>query len=92
MAAERLSGPAFVAFSPSAVSVYNARPEGSPRNVWSGRVTSLGPHGDVVRLSVDVGQTLLADITPAALANLGLHEGSEVWLSVKATEVSIYPA
>jgi molybdate transport system ATP-binding protein len=92
VAAERLNGPAFVAFSPSAVSVYHARPEGSPRNVWSGRVTSLAPHGDIVRLSVDVGRTLLADITPGALANLGLHEGSEVWLSVKATEVSIYPA
>ena len=28
VAAERLSGPAFVAFSPSAVSVYNVRPDG----------------------------------------------------------------
>jgi molybdate transport system ATP-binding protein len=92
VAAERLSGPAFVAFSPSAVSVYKGRPDGSPRNVWPGRVTSLAPHGDVVRLSVDVGRSLLADITPGALANLGLHEGSEVWLSVKATEVTVYLA
>jgi molybdate transport system ATP-binding protein len=92
VAAERLSGPAFAAFSPSAVSVYNERPEGSPRNVWQGRVVSLGPHGDVVRLSVDIGRPLLADITPAAMANLGIQEGISVWLSVKATEVSIYPA
>jgi molybdate transport system ATP-binding protein len=92
VAAERLDGPAFAAFSPSAVSVYNQRPDGSPRNVWQGTITSLGPHGDVIRLSVDIGRTLLADITPGALATLGLHEGSTVWLSVKATEVTVYAA
>jgi molybdate transport system ATP-binding protein len=92
VAAEPMSGPAFATFSPAAVAVYSARPEGSPRNVWPGTVRSLAPHGDVVRLQVDAGPRLLADITPAALAGLGLGEGSPVWVSVKATEVTVYPA
>lgn len=92
VAAERLSGDAFAAFSPAAVSVYNNRPDGSPRNVWAGVVRSIAPHGDVVRVVVDVGMPLLADITPGALATLGLLEGSDVWVSVKATEITIYSA
>jgi molybdopterin-binding protein len=36
--------------------------------------------------------TLVAEVTPAAVAELGLAEGSEVWISVKATEVRVYRA
>jgi molybdate transport system ATP-binding protein len=92
VAAERLSGPAFAAFSPASVSLFTERPSGSPRNVWAGTVLSLAPHGDAVRVLVDADATLLADITPAAMASLGLHAGTPLWASVKATEVSIYPA
>ena len=35
---------------------------------------------------------IAADITPAALADLGLTPGTEVWATVKATETSTYPA
>jgi molybdate transport system ATP-binding protein len=35
---------------------------------------------------------LVAEITPAALDQLGLRAGDKVWASVKATEVSTYPA
>ena len=31
-----------------------------------------------------------AELTPAAVADLGLQVGSTVWLSVKATDVSAY--
>ncbi len=92
IAAEQLNGPAFAAFPPSAVSLYAGRPDGSPRNVWSGTVTSIAPHGDALRVLIDADMPLLADITPAATATLGLLPGSRVWASVKATEVSVYPA
>ncbi|MBA3232568.1 MAG: TOBE domain-containing protein, partial [Propionibacteriales bacterium] len=68
------------------------RPAGSPRNVWPGRVTSLAPHGDAVRVQMEAFAPLLADVTPAALGALDLQPGSTVWASVKATEVTIYPA
>ncbi len=90
-AAERLSGQVFASFSPSAVSLYADRPAGSPRNVWSGAITTLAPHGDAVRVQVASEPPLLADVTPAALSALRLRPGDQVWASVKATEVSIYP-
>jgi molybdate transport system ATP-binding protein len=33
---------------------------------------------------------LIADVTPASSAGLGLVPGGEVWATVKATEVSVY--
>ena len=92
VAAERLSGRAFAAFSPRSVSLFADRPSGSPRNVWPGKVTSLAPHGDAIRVQIAAAMPLLADITPAALATLRLGPGSPVWASVKATEVTVYPA
>jgi molybdate transport system ATP-binding protein len=92
IAAERLTGPAFASFSPTAVSLFADEPAGSPRNVWHGSVVSLAPHGDVVRVQLDAALPLIADITPSALASLELKPGDAVWASVKATEVSVYPA
>ncbi len=82
---------AFRAFSPSAVTVSLARPEGSARHLWQGAVRSVAPHGDAVRLQVGTEPVLIADVTPLAARDLGLEPGREVWLSVKATAVSTYP-
>jgi molybdate transport system ATP-binding protein len=35
---------------------------------------------------------IVAEVTPAAVSDLDLAEGGEVWVSVKATEISVYPA
>ena len=67
-------------------------PEGSTRLRWHGPVATLAPHGDAVRLLVHASPDLLADLTPAAAAELELVPGREVWLSAKATAVSRYPA
>ncbi|MFI7589334.1 ABC transporter ATP-binding protein [Spongisporangium articulatum] len=77
--------------APTAISVHSARPEGSPRNVWPGTVTGMELLTDRVRLTVDAAPPALVDVTPAAVAELGLHEGSAVWLSAKATEITAYP-
>ena len=91
--ADATCGPVYAAFRPAAVSVYPARPEGSPRNVWPGRVTAAEPHGDAVRLQVDAdGLPVLADCTAGAVAELDLVPGAAVWLSVKASEIEVYPA
>ncbi|WP_407650261.1 TOBE domain-containing protein [Actinomarinicola tropica] len=42
-----------------------------------------------VHAALPVG--LVAEITPASAADLALAEGSELWVSVKATEVVAYP-
>ena len=79
-----------MAFTPDAVVVSLAEPEGSSRLRWRGTVASVTPHGDAVRLLVHAGPDLLADVTPAAAHELGLAPGQDVWLSVKATAVSRY--
>ncbi len=85
-------GDRFLSFSPSAVTVSPRQPEGSARHRWPGTVTSLAPHGDAVRLLVTGEHELLADVTPAAVAELALSPGREVWLSVKETAVRSYAA
>lgn len=83
---------AFVAFRPAAVALYRQHPEGSPRNVWPGTVEGVESYGDTYRVQVAGPVPLTADVTAAAVAELGLSAGMPVWASVKATEVDIYPA
>jgi molybdate transport system ATP-binding protein len=90
--AEPVSGPAFAAFPPSAVTLHRTRPDGSARNVWEGQVRHLEQHADTVRVLVRTPLPVLADVTAAAVADLGLDVGSRVWVAVKATEVRAYPA
>jgi molybdate transport system ATP-binding protein len=82
-------------FAPSAVAVHRAHPHGSPRNAVPVQLTGLEPRGDLVRLrgrSQDgVDSALAADVTPAAVADLALTVGDQVWFAVKATEVAIHP-
>jgi molybdate transport system ATP-binding protein len=87
-----VSGDVFAVIHPRAVSVHRSRPEGSPRNVWSGRPHGIELFGDRARVRVDAQIPLIAEVTPAALAELRLGEGGEVWLSFKATDVGVYPA
>ena len=77
-------------FSPAAVTLTVGEPHGSARNRWRGRVTSLAPHGAAVRVHLDAGAGLIADVTPASATQLALVPGAEVWATVKATEISVY--
>ncbi|RMI34078.1 sulfate/molybdate ABC transporter ATP-binding protein [Nocardia stercoris] len=81
-------------FSPAAVAVHRAVPEGSPRNVFRVRIAELTDRGGVIRVQAapahGTATGLVADLTPAAVAELGLAVGAEVWFVVKATEVQVY--
>jgi molybdate transport system ATP-binding protein len=86
-------GEVFIAFEPSAVALYRTRPDGSPRNLWRARVAAVERHGDRVRVRLSGPPfDAVADVTPAAVAELELSEGTEVWAAVKATETRVYPA
>lgn len=89
--ADHAEGPVHVLIRPRAVAVHTHRPDGSPRNQWPGRITGFDLLGDRVRVRIDGAVPLVAEITPAAVAELHLHEGGEVWTAVKATEVATYP-
>ena len=87
----RLRGPVFAVIRPSSVVVHRLRPESSARNVWPGTVNRVELHGDWVRVHLDGPLPLAADVTPATVAELGLAGGEAVWLSCKATDVTVYP-
>ena len=86
------SGEVFAVIHPRAVAVHRTRPEGSPRNVWPGRASGIELIGDRVRVRIDGEVRVVAEVTTAALKELNLDEGGEVWLSFKATDVGVYPA
>ena len=85
-------GDAFAVVHPRAVSLHRDRPSTSARNIWRGAADSLDLEGDRVRVRVSGPLPIVAEVTPAAVADLGLATGGDVWVSVKATEVSVYPA
>jgi molybdate transport system ATP-binding protein len=94
--AEPATGPVHVAFPPTAVSLYVEPPSGSPRNTWPAVVTGIEQHAHTVRVRLDATPsgptTLLADITPAAVADLHLTPGQRLHATLKATEIHTYPS
>lgn len=93
-APSEMAGPAFAVFHPHAVTLSRHRPETSARNVWPGTVLDVDLEGDRarVRLRAEAGVEVVAEVTLGALADLALAPGADVWASVKATEISLYPA
>ena len=85
-------GDVFAVIHPRAVALYRTRPDGTPRNVWHGHVDGVDAYGDRVRVRVVGPVPLVAEVTRAAVQELGLSAGTDVWMVVKATEVSAYPA
>ncbi|MEV0436618.1 ATP-binding cassette domain-containing protein [Nocardia sp. NPDC050413] len=79
-------------FSPAAVSVFTRPPGGSPRNVFTVDITEITDRGGIVRVRGDAPNApgLCADLTPAAVAQLGLTVGARAYFAVKATEVRVY--
>jgi len=86
-----IHGRALAVVRPEAVTVHRHRPEGSARNCWQGTVSSLQPARERVRLLIDGEPSMIATVTPAAVAELGLTRGTHVWLSLKAVDVDVYP-
>jgi molybdate transport system ATP-binding protein len=85
-------GPVFAVIRPHSVSLSLQRPTGSARNSWTGTVDSVELLGERVRVRVAGVVPLTAEITPAALHDLDLHEGRAVWTSVKATDITLFAA
>ncbi|MER5887870.1 ABC transporter permease [Streptomyces sp. NPDC001941] len=80
-----------VVVPPEAVSLHRDKPTGSPRNVWPGTLREITATGSRLRLVVSSDRVpdTVAEITPQAAADLGLADGTPVWCSVKATEITL---
>jgi molybdate transport system ATP-binding protein len=84
-------GDVFAVIHPRAVALHRGAPEGTPRNVWPARVDDLDRDGSRVRVRTSGALPIVAEVTPAAVAALALDQGGAVWVSIKATEITVYP-
>jgi molybdate transport system ATP-binding protein len=87
---------AVAVFAPTAVAVYPDAPHGSPRNTVEQTVAELDTRGSSVLVrggeQPDGAPGLAAQVTVDAATDLRLAPGERVWFSVKAHEVTLYPA
>ena len=87
-----LRGRALVARRPAAKTVYTAHPDPpNARQQWAGPVEAGGALADRVRVTVAGSPPARVDVTPSAVAELGIAPGRDVWLAAKATDLSAYP-
>jgi molybdate transport system ATP-binding protein len=88
------AGDVMVIIPPNAVVLHREQPSGSARNAWRGTVTGLEHLGTRGRVRVRIvgALTIVAEVTPASVTELGLTEGTEVWAAVKATEIEVFPS
>ncbi len=68
------------------------RPQTSVRNVLSATVTSLLPAGHRILVTLDLGQPLRVEITPAAKHELRLKPGHAVYALLKESTLRALPA
>jgi len=90
--ASGMRGTAFGLVHPRSVSVHRRKPQGSPRNTWSGEIGGIDFEGDRIRVQIVGEPSIVAEVTPQAAAELRLSDGGQVWATVKATAVDVYPA
>ena len=48
--------------------------------------------GPIARIRVGTTPPIVAEVTVVAVEALGLAAGMDVWVTVKATEIVLYPA
>lgn len=90
--ADAAPGASFAVIRPHSIALVRDVPVGSsPRNTWSGIIADVDRLGDRVRVGIDGALPLVAEITTAALESLELRPGDEVFASVKATDIEVYP-
>jgi molybdate transport system ATP-binding protein len=85
-------GPALATIRPQAVALSRTAPDTSARNTWPGVVDDVDRLADRARVGIAGPLHLTAEITVAALDALALRPGDDLFASVKATDIEVYPA
>jgi molybdate transport system ATP-binding protein len=78
--------------APAEIAIHAARPEGSARNVFPGRILEIVPLGGRARVRLASSPPLVAEVTAGSVDRMGLAPGTEVWASCKAVEVRLMVA
>ena len=91
--ADAPAGPSLAIIRPHSISLVRDHPEGSSaRNVWAGTIAEIDRLGERARVSIDGFLPLTAEITVAALEAMQLRSGDDLFATVKATDIEVYPA
>lgn len=80
-----------VVIHPWDVALLRAPEMGSVRNVLRGTILSICPLRDRVRVMVDAGIQITAEITRASQDVLDIKEGDEIYAGFKTTAVRVFP-
>jgi molybdate transport system ATP-binding protein len=92
MAADEAHGRVIVVVHPWDVSIEQpGGPRGSAQNRLDATVATLTPAGNRVRVGLNAGQPLAAEVTPAGAEQMRLERGSVVVASWKATATRLVP-
>ena len=89
--AEPATGPVLAVIAPAAVSVSRQRPEGSGENTWPGQISAVDLMGDRVRVRTEGTPAITAEVPPAAVDQLKLDDGGELWACVSPAAITVYP-
>ena len=88
--ADEVRGPGFVAFAPADVTLSAERLPGSAQNAFAGRVMEVLPLPDRLRVTLDAGALIAAEVTREGARGLAPEPGRRLWASVKATAIRVY--
>ncbi len=86
-----IAGPVLVTIRLSAISIHLRAPGGSPRNVWRTIVEVVEHLGERTRVGLGGPLPLTAEVTTEAARSLDLRSKAQVWVSIKATEITVEP-
>lgn len=89
--ADGLSGRVHLAFAPSDVALADGPTGGSFQNAFPVRVREIHGLPDRVRVVLDAGLPVAADVTREAASRMNLAAGSTLHAMVKATSIRVYP-
>jgi molybdate transport system ATP-binding protein len=87
------AGTVFISFGPQEVTLLHAQAADeaiSARNQFPAHVREVLPLPDRLRVYLDAGVPILADVTRAAAESLHLSEGAMVVAAVKSTTIEVY--
>jgi molybdate transport system ATP-binding protein len=85
------SGAVAASVQPWEITLGASAPGGSAQNGLDGTVASITHVGNRVRVAVEAGQPLVAEVTEPALRELDLHPGARVTASWKASATRLVP-
>jgi molybdate transport system ATP-binding protein len=86
-----VTGATLAVITPAAISVSRQRPEGQQQNTWPGQISAVDLMGDRVRVRMDGAPPITAEVPPAAVDQLKLDDGGELWASVSPADITVYP-